>query len=178
MGTPKQLLQWGNTSLLGHAIAQAKKVNNHVFVVLGANYDVISPKITGVKTIYNKDWELGMGSSIAVGVNHIGKDGAYSHILIMLADQPYLDAVYLKKMMDVAAKKPNGIVATQYQDKVGVPAVFNAAFFNELEQLDQDYGARKLMKRHQDVIVALSPKTSTLDIDTQETYQKQRTNNS
>ena len=37
MGKPKQLLPWKNTTLLGHAIAQAKKVSTAVFVVLGAN---------------------------------------------------------------------------------------------------------------------------------------------
>ena len=39
MGTPKQLLSWGNDTLLKHAIKTAENSKaNKVIVVLGANY--------------------------------------------------------------------------------------------------------------------------------------------
>ncbi len=177
MGEPKQLLKWGNSNLLEHAITQAKQVSTDVFVVLGAYYENIAPKITGVQTIFNKNWELGMGSSIATGVRHIVKEAMFSHVLIMLADQPYLDAVYLKEMMDTVVKKPNGIIATQYRKSAGVPAVFSAEFFSELGLLNKDFGARKLMQRYEGDLVIVSPKSSTLDIDTKDVYLKEKPNN-
>lgn len=174
MGEPKQLLKWGNSNLLGHTITQAQQVCKDVFVVLGAHFDAIAPTIAGAQIIYNKDWELGMGSSVATGLRHVGNKGTFTHVLIMLADQPYLDAAYLKELLIAISKKPFGIIATQYEDKVGVPAIFSATYFKELEQLNEDYGARKLLKNHEDAIFSITPKVSTVDIDTQVTYLRQK----
>ena len=177
MGLPKQLLKWGKHSLLHHAIDQAQLVGEDVFVVLGAHYDAIAPTITAVSTIKNRDWEKGMGSSIAAGIKYIRKAGTYTHILVMLADQPYLDAPHLKKMIETRQKIPKGIVATQYETKAGVPAIFSSPFFDELEQLDKDYGARKMLQQHQNHLLAIKPLGSTVDIDTQEIYVRHRPKN-
>ena len=46
MGSPKQLLKWGNESLLTHAINKALNVkNSEVIVVLGANHGSIQKEI-------------------------------------------------------------------------------------------------------------------------------------
>lgn len=176
MGEPKQLLKWGNRSLLGHAIAQAQQVSKDVFVVLGAHYKVIVQTITGANIVFNKDWELGMGSSIAAGVRNIRHQKDYNHILVMLADQPYLNAHYLREMMDIANKKPNAIIATQYKTKAGVPAIFSAKLFGELELLNQDYGARKLMQDNKEAVIVVSPNASTMDIDTKDIYLREKPN--
>ena len=174
MGEPKQLLKWGNRNLLGHAIEQAQLLSKDVFVVLGAHFNAISPTIIGVKKVHNKNWELGLGSSIAAGVSHIKNDGTFTHLLIMLADQPYLDAMYLRQMVAILAKKPNGIIATAYNKKAGVPAIFSSDFFDKLERLNQDYGARKLMQRYKEDLILVSPTASTLDIDTKQVYLKEK----
>ncbi len=172
MGTPKQLLKWGNQNLVGHALQQAQRVSEHVFVVLGAHYDRIAPTIASAHIINNKDWEHGMGSSIASGIKHITKTGQFTHILIMLADQPFLDGAYVNNMVDTLEKKPFGIIATQYENKFGVPAVFSSAYFSELMQLNQDFGARKLLQKYSDDIVGLSPGDRAMDIDTIEEYHR------
>jgi len=172
MGEPKQLLRWGRHTLIAHAITHACKVSKHVFVVLGAHYDKIMPTITGAQIIHNRDWELGMGSSIAKGIHHITEVDSFSHILIMLVDQPYLDAEYLNTMLDLVEKKPFGIVATAYDNKFGVPAIFSTTYFEELKQLNQDFGARKLLKKYRDDIVGVSPGNKTIDIDTPEAYSQ------
>jgi len=100
MGTPKQLLAWGDTNLLGNAIRQAKDTACDTVVVLGANKEHILPILPkGVETVDNKEWQSGMGSSIARGMRFLlEKKVTYTAVLIMLADQPLIDTQYLKTM--------------------------------------------------------------------------------
>lgn len=171
MGDIKQLLSYKNSTLLGHAIKQAISASNNVYVVLGANRDKIKKIIpNNVTIIQNKQWEQGMGTTIATGINTLREKGTYDAVLIMLADQPLIDSVYLKKMMEVFAENTHQIVATRYNSKNGVPAIFDKALFPELTKLDSDVGAQQLMKTHTQVIMSLDVGEKAIDIDTPESY--------
>ena len=74
MGTPKQLLRWGDSSLLKHTIQTVLKVQKQeVIVVLGANFEKIKKEISNcsVTILNNTSWELGLGKSIAFAVEYI-----------------------------------------------------------------------------------------------------------
>lgn len=173
MGKPKQLLAWKNTTLLGHAIAQAKQVSETIFVILGANSKEIKEKINDdVIVLENPNWEIGMGTSIACGVNELICINSHDAVLIMLADQPLLEAPYLLKLKERFFTSEYKIIATVYGSKNGVPAVFDASLFAKLSVLNDDYGARKLMQEYKDSLHALDSNGKALDIDTPRTYQK------
>jgi len=60
MGQPKQLLKWGDHTLLDHAIETVLKANTHeVVLVLGSNFELINKTIKnhGV-TILNNGYLL------------------------------------------------------------------------------------------------------------------------
>jgi molybdenum cofactor cytidylyltransferase len=87
----KQLLPWRQTTLLGHAIHEAKKLKAQaVYVVLGANAEIIKPTISeeDVLILEYKYWKQGIGTSIAFGVQQLVKENKYDAVLIQLADQP------------------------------------------------------------------------------------------
>ncbi|MDT0607567.1 nucleotidyltransferase family protein [Croceitalea rosinachiae] len=173
MGQSKQLLPWGETTLLNHAIAQANYVSEHIFVVLGANKDSIEKTLSNeVSVIFNPSWKQGMGTSIAVGVSKIQKGHLFDALLIMLGDQPLLDGSYLNELNQLFGTSKNRIVATSYGDKNGVPAFFHNSLFNELRKLSKDYGARSLMQRHVQYLSSLNPNGKEIDIDTPETYNQ------
>ena len=173
MGQAKQLLPWKGTSLLNHAIGLAKKVTNDVFVALGARKEAISSSLKPKpKIIINENWEKGMGSTIAVGVSELKKKYAYDAILIMLSDQPLLGENHLEKLISTFVSSKKKIVATSYENKNGVPAIFHSALYDELIRLDADYGARKLMQKHSKDTVGVIPTGNPTDIDTLETYYK------
>ena len=72
-----------------------------VFVVLGGNQEVISPKITHlpVTIVVNKNWKEGMGSSIAAGVKAIQKQYPNTTgIVTVLCDQPFVSANLIYKI--------------------------------------------------------------------------------
>jgi len=177
MGTPKQLLKWKNTTLLGHAIETAKKSNaSKICVVLGANYEIIKAKINHYKVgiLKNDGWKLGLGSSIAFGVTHLLKsDTNFDAVLIMLADQPLLDSAYLNKVLDKYKIKMNQIIATSYKSKKqGVPVLFDIIYFEELSQLNDDKGAKAILQKYSKNVSAISANNIVSDIDTLEDYEK------
>lgn len=173
-GKAKQLLPWKDTTLFGHALEQAKKVSDSVTVVLGARAERIQNAIPGtVESIHNSDWDMGMGSSISKGIQHILKENPSADgILIMLVDQPLLDAAYLNQLKSEFERDLSKITATAYGEKIGVPAIFPKHLFLELTQLDGDIGARQIIKSHKKQISVLQPEGKEIDIDTLETYNQ------
>ena len=110
MKTPKQLLKWGNSTLLIHAIETA--LNSHVkdvIVVLGANFELIKKDIEQlpITILNNKNWELGLGKSLAFGVDYLIKSKPDTEAcLVTLADQPLIDATFINDLIDVYKETP------------------------------------------------------------------------
>src|SRR6201995_1872633 len=72
-GGIKQLLQYHNKTLIGHAISVAKEVAKTVVVVVGAHAEKIEKEITDtdVVCVFNNGWQEGMGSSIRSGISFL-----------------------------------------------------------------------------------------------------------
>jgi len=177
MGTPKQLLKWKNTTLLGHAIETVQKLDTlKLIVVLGANYNLINAKINNyaVEVLVNESWKKGLGSSIAFGVNHLLKsDTKFDAVFIMLVDQPLIDSSYLNKVLDTYEMGKCQIIATSYKGgKQGVPVLFDAVYFEELSQLNDDNGAKEILQKHSKNVSAISADNLVSDIDTLEDYER------
>ncbi|MGB5820594.1 MAG: nucleotidyltransferase family protein [Saonia sp.] len=173
--TIKQLLPWNTTTLLGNAINTARKSSaNQSIVVLGAHASVVKSEIKNLEQVaitHNTDWKLGMGSSIACGVrNLLQRSTPLDGVLVVLADQPLIDTDYLNHMIDHFNEKD--IIATDYGERKGVPALFGKAYFSELVKLNADYGAKDILERHKEHIFAIKPYGKEIDVDTLEDYHK------
>lgn len=176
MGSPKQLLRWGDNILLMHAVNEAEKSKaNEVFVILGANHEKITDKVkpSTATILINNDWELGLGSSIAYGVLHLqNSNKLYDGILLMLADQPKVDTNYLNSIIKKFKVGRKQIIATTYDTQFGVPAVFDQIYFKELSKLTGDKGAKNIIEENLAYLTTSSPKSKLIDIDTKEAYDK------
>jgi molybdenum cofactor cytidylyltransferase len=177
MGRPKQLLKWKNTNLLSHAIRTAKKINPlEVFVVLGANFDLIKSEIEleGIKALNNKNWEKGLGNSIAFGVNYIIKSKSnIDGVLIILADQPLIDLEYLNLLVDRFRPGKQQIIASTHKNgRHGVPALFDNVYFEELSKLEEDKGAKSVLQKYSENVTAINGEHLVSDIDTLEEYYR------
>jgi molybdenum cofactor cytidylyltransferase len=173
MGKPKQLLPWGETTLLEHAIAQLQGSNIHkLFVVLGANFNLIRSHIKseGIRIIKNQNWQMGMGTSIASGISEIDS-GDYDAALITLGDQPFQDSFHYNSLIEKYLEKKN-IVATALEEKAIVPAVFPEQYFEQLKNLKGDAGARNILADNKENIVFVPSSGKDIDIDTPEDYEK------
>ena len=172
----KQVLPWKNTTLLGNAIEQAiQSKGNAVYVMLGANANQIAPIIAHYKmqTIENKNWKNGLGNSIACGVRFLKENQLqYDAILITLADQPLLNAVYYNELIAAYSQKEAKIIASETNNSPSVPAIFDAIYFDKLSQLNQDKGAKEILLANQKEVYVLHANANLVDIDTQTTYEQ------
>ncbi|MGB5434805.1 MAG: nucleotidyltransferase family protein [Maribacter sp.] len=176
MRQPKQLLPWGDTTLLGHAIKVAQDSNaQDVYVVLGGHAQTIQEQLdlSHIKCILNKNWKKGLGTSIACAVKHLAHaHKAYDGLLFMLGDQPLIDAQVLNTMLRAFSQGNKGMVATKYPQGNGTPVLFHKKFFGFLKELDGDKGAKEIIANNSDDVIALAPDGKEVDLDTYAEYQQ------
>ena len=172
-GRIKQVLPWGNSTLLAHSITELQQAKvAKIYVVLGANYDLIAPKLPkgNQLVIYNENWSLGLGSTISKGVETLMKsDENFDAVLIALADQPLFDTEFYHELIQKFNSTKATVVSTNYGSKKGVPAIFGKYHFNSLVKLDSDFGAAEIIKTSEHTSIDGFHKTT--DIDTWEEYQ-------
>ena len=177
MGNPKQLLKWGDDSLLNHAINTALSTSAcEVIVVLGANHELIEKEIehSSITVLENENWNLGLGKSIGCAANYVLKSKTKMHgLLITLADQPLMDSSFLNTIIQDFSPKEHQIIATAYgDDKNGVPVLFDKIYFEVLSKLSDDFGAKHLIKLHESFVKTLKPPVKNVDLDSKEDYKK------
>lgn len=174
MGKAKQLLPWSQNTLLGNAIDVANNATiDKVFVVLGAEAQRIQEKLLSrnYEVILNNNWREGLGSSVSAGISGILHSGGEPNaVLIMLADQPFIDNTYINRLIRHYEANEGKIIATQYRSKMGVPAIFDKSFFSALQKLNGDEGASSLIYKNKDTCFSVDPGKKATDLDTPEDY--------
>lgn len=170
LGQPKQLLELNEHTLLWHAAIQALELTNNVTVVLGYEHEQCSESIKDlpVKIVVNSRYEEGLGSSIAYGVSSLEECDC---VLIMLCDQPMIPKTHYVSLVETAKKLPDLIIASHYEKKSGVPAVFPKHYFPALQELKGDKGAKALLETNIYQYIPLS-KENSRDVDTLEDWEK------
>lgn len=171
MGKPKQLLPYKNTTLLGNAIQVANQsLANNVFCVLGANFEIIKKSIEqyNCNIILNPKYKDGLSSSIKTAVKELQN---FDKLLFMLGDQPKITFDFLNELLNLSEENPTKIIASDYGNKKGVPAIFPKKYFSELLTLSGDKGASKMLNLHQENIIKLK-NNFLVDIDTFKEYLK------
>ena len=172
----KQLLPWKETTLLGNAIEQGltSKVDS-VFVVLGANKGKIIPTLKeyNITIIENEDWQLGLGKSIACAIQFLDNSPTqFDGVLIALADQPLLTASHYNKLIAEFSESDFTIVATQQNSTIGVPAIFSRNYFEKLSLLNENRGAKVLIKESLEDVHYIDADGMALDTDTIDHYKE------
>jgi molybdenum cofactor cytidylyltransferase len=176
LGEPKQQLLYKGKTLLQHAVdAAVESMAQLVIVVLGANAEGIKNDITkqGVAVIHNKDWEEGMASSIRAGITELQKlSPGIDDTILMLCDQPFVDAALLNSLMLNKHPTSKPIIACAYNNTVGPPALFDKTYFSALLSLNGQEGAKKLLMKYRDKVFTIPFDKGAIDIDTVEDYAK------
>jgi len=175
MGQPKQLLPWGEQTLIEHQIQTLLKTDYPVNVVIGSNSELILPGIEKypVAIFINTDWKSGMGSSISFGIRQIiQKFPDADGVLITLLDQPLITTSYFQKMLEAFESGSQQILVSHAASGwTGVPVLFDRCYFAELAELQNEEGAKKIVKSHEENVIQLDAGELPEDMDTPETYQ-------
>lgn len=168
LGFPKQLVVHDGQPLVRRmALAAIEAGAGRVVVVLGAHAATIAPvlsELPWVLTVVNRDWAKGLSGSLSVGLHAVFADLSCDAALVTLADQPFVDATALGRLIKAFDDK-HRIVASGYDDTVGVPAVFGREYHADLVQLTGDTGAGSWMRSRLQDVTRIPLRSAAVDID-------------
>ena len=173
MGQPKQLMPFGETTILEQAVDNLiNSTVSETIVVLGHRAEEVMNVITSkpVKIVINPDYQQGMSTSIIAGLDLV--DSGTRAVMIALGDQPFVDSQTINSIIEAFVVSDKGIAIPVYQGRRGHPVIFAIWYKGELLRLKGDIGGREIIDQHPDDVleVAVSCKGVSVDIDTVDSY--------
>ena len=131
-------------TMLETTLAAYQRVFDEIFLVLKPGDEAWAPRSRGVQFVYAADCALGMGHSLAAGVR-AGRH--FDFLFIALADMPHVQAPTLRRLKQAMAGR-ECIIQPIYRETPGHPVGFGRAYFDELEALTGDTGAKGIVAAH------------------------------
>ncbi|MBC6366187.1 NTP transferase domain-containing protein [Algoriphagus sp. AK58] len=175
LGRPKQLIEFQGKKLIQKAIEEAQKSkSDSLVVVLGWNPELIKSGFGSMKIpfVINENWEEGMASSMQSGLRFLVEKEHPDQVILMLVDQPFVDADLLNSLILEKEKSGKGVVACSYSDTLGVPAIFDRAYFDEMLSLQGSEGAKKVIMKNRADVFAVDFPLGAVDLDTEEDLER------
>ncbi|NOT74650.1 MAG: nucleotidyltransferase family protein [Cyclobacteriaceae bacterium] len=171
MGQSKQLLKINEQSMLRNASVVALESGMQTIVVLGANEGENRKTIEDLtlKIIVNPDWENGMGNSLKKGISSLPKNTDAA--IVMVCDQPLLNSAHLKRIREKYQSSDKRIIASYYSGTFGVPTLFDSSLFEEIKNLTDDQGAKKIIQLHQNETLNIEFQEGAIDLDTPDDFR-------
>jgi molybdenum cofactor cytidylyltransferase len=145
-GTPKQLLPWGDDTLLGHVVDTALSSDAQpVVVVLGHQADACRAALSGrpVTTVVNPDWAQGQSSSVKAGLAALPSNVGAA--LFLLADQPGVTPALINTLIERHRVTLAPVVWPEHEGRRGNPVVFDRVTFPQVNRLTGDVGGRSVL---------------------------------
>jgi molybdenum cofactor cytidylyltransferase len=145
--TPKALLPWRDSTLLDHALTQARLADvSDIVVVLGPSTAHLQ---LDCKTAYNAAPQSGRSASIRLGAAALSEE--VEAILIQSVDQPTSRAV-LEALFAANAE----VAVPTHGGRRGHPVCVSGALLQELREVtEEDQGLRAMVRRHSVTQVAV-----------------------
>lgn len=175
-GKPKQLLQFRGKSLIRRAVENALQSDcDPVIAVLGSEFELIKKEIENseCEIVFNENWQTGMSSSIKKGLEKILETSpGISGVIISLCDQPFIQSENYDEIIAKFYETKNPIIASIYNETIGVPAFFSTEFFPALSNLEGDTGAKEIIINHSETVEEISLSEAAIDIDTRDDFEK------
>lgn len=171
LGRPKQLLPYGDGTLLGHTLATARACGlNQLLCAIGGSADAVRAQVdlSGLDVVVNEGFGAGCSSSIAVAVAAL--DPRADVLVLLLGDQPGVTPATVQALL--AGRGDADLAVCRYDDGRGHPFAFGRATFAELADLHGDKAVWKLLDRRGDAVVDVPvPGPVPLDVDTWADYE-------
>ena len=171
LGRPKQLLPYGDGTLLGHVVATARGCGfDQTIVAIGGSAAEVraGADLAGAEVVVNEAYGAGCSSSIAAAL--VAVDPRCDVMVLMLGDQPGVTARTVRALL--AGRDGAALAVCRYDDGDGHPIAFARSVFAELADLHGDKAVWRLVdRRAADVETVPIAGPVPRDVDTLEDYQ-------
>src|ERR1700730_6329027 len=176
LGQPKQLLQFRGKTLVRRIVDAARESGcSPLVVVLGSDKEKIARELeqTNAVIVENSNWNNGIGTSIRSAVQHlIDIAPNMEAIVLLVCDQPLVDAHTIEHLIALGEKTKRAIVASSYAGTLGVPALFDRSCTEELLRLDDASGAKPIILLNHDRVAEFFFPEGKIDIDIAADYER------
>jgi molybdenum cofactor cytidylyltransferase len=118
---------------------------DEIIVVLGHEHDKVSKALSGLnaRLVINPDFGKGLATSLAVGVREAAAADA---VLVCLGDMPLVSSDLIDRLIAAFnANESRNIIVPIYNGQRGNPILWGRAYFERLNSLSGDHGARGLV---------------------------------
>jgi molybdenum cofactor cytidylyltransferase len=171
LGTPKQLLPYGDTSLLGASVDVARACGfDQLIVTLGGAADPVRQTVPleGIDVVTVDDFGSGCSSSLRAALTLVSAQA--TGIVLMLGDQPGVSPTTVERLVE-ASSAP--IVVCRYNDGIGHPFWLSRGTFRALSRLHGDKGVWKMIESGRFAVRELPVEGSVPpDVDTLDDYRR------
>ena len=159
MGQNKMLLPFNGEPVIFHTIKGMKPNVDHIIVVTGKYDKEIREALKGqdVEIVYNKDYELGMFSSILTGVAKVEGD-----FFIIPGDCPFVKAETYQKML----MGRGDIRVPRYKEQEGHPIYISYKFKDELLSRPLDYNLKSFRDEKKYEIIEVEDNNIVINLNT------------
>ena len=144
-----------------------------VVVVLGAHEREVraTVKFDKENVVTNPAYAKGMSGSLRVGLAAAGRDA--DAVIIALADQPFLSAATVNKLIEEHLNSGAQIVVPSYDGRRGNPVLFDRSLFPQIMKIRGDVGAKSVVEDNKDAIleVPVEDEGVVVDLDTPKDYR-------
>ncbi len=170
LGRPKQLLPYGDGTLLGHVVGVARSgAFAQLVVAIGGAADEVRATVdlTGADVVVNDAYGEGCSSSIAAALGIV--DPRCEVLVLMLGDQPGVTAETVAALLAGRGDAP--LAVCRYDDGRGHPIAFARSVFGALAALHGDKGVWRLLDQAGDEVAEV-PVAGAIprDVNTLEDY--------
>ncbi len=175
MGEPKQLLPWGDRTVIETIVQRLLPLRfADIVVVTGHAHQAVRQAVrsTGVRTVHNPYYKTGeMLSSLQTGLRALGDHIAAC--MIFLGDQPQINARLVNQLTLAYAEGEGDMAAPSYMHRRGHPILIDRRYWRELLELPEGSAPRDVVNQYNDQIAyVLTDDMNVLeDMDTPEQYR-------
>jgi len=174
MGTPKQLLPFGSSTVIGHVVDQLLQSSvDGIWVVVGHEFQKVATALSGkpVHIVQNPDYRHGeMLSSVRCALRALPEN--CEAVLTALGDQPSITPEVVDRLTVAFRSEGKGIIVPAHGGRRGHPVLVANRYRGEILTRFDDAGLRGLLAAHGEDVFELSVPTADMlfDIDDPEDY--------
>ena len=173
MARDKLLLEVGGVPVIERVIktAKASLLDEVIIVYQNEKVRALGEKYR-VKTAFNDSAHEGQSAAVKLGVRESRPDT--DAFMFLVGDQPFLDSDTINTLIDQFEKNPQQIIVPVYKGKRGNPMIFPSLFRHDLLAIEGDIGGRAVIEKMRERVklVAIENSIANIDIDTQEDYER------
>ncbi|MGG0717210.1 NTP transferase domain-containing protein [Robertmurraya massiliosenegalensis] len=177
MGRNKLTLPLGNSILGIHALHTALHTGiNHIIIITSEKSELQWSKYLHNKlsVVTCEESKKGMSFSLKRGFSEAQKMNA-DGVMILLADQPFIQASMLNELIDTFSNEPVEYVASSYNNIIRPPLLIGKSIFPLVDQLSGDKGIKQVLMKHLQIkgkTIPFEDEMLFIDIDTREEYRE------